>query len=75
MDFLKLNCEGGEFPILLTSSSATLRKCGIMLVLFHEDFAPGYTEGMLITHLEQAGFSTVVRQRERHRGWIIAVRQ
>ena len=73
-DFIKLNCEGAEFPILLGSSESTLRRVAVMLVLYHCDLWTHHSEAALVSHLESSGFSCVVRNRSQLRGWIIATR-
>jgi hypothetical protein len=72
IDFAKLNCEGGEFDILMAADAATLRCIRTMLVLYHCDFAQGASDAALIDHLEAAGFTTTIRNRSEERGWIIA---
>jgi FkbM family methyltransferase len=74
-DFIKFNCEGGEFPILLGSTPETLKKFGVMLVLYHGDlYHGGETEHELAAHLQKAGFRTQFRNQEGQRGWIVATR-
>lgn len=72
--FMKLNCEGGEFPILLSASSSVLQRFGILLVLYHCDLWGKNTADDLVRHLESSGFNCVVRNRSKMRGWIIATR-
>lgn len=72
--FLKLNCEGGEFPILLSTPNNVLQRFGIILVLYHCDIWRNNTEDDLIFHLESSGFYCVIRKRSKKRGWIIAER-
>ena len=55
-DFVKFNCEGAEFPILLRSPSATLRKFSRMLILYHCDLWRQNSEVDLVRHLENTGF-------------------
>lgn len=71
-DFIKLNCEGAEFPILLNSSRDTLRKFSFMLVLYHCDLWRDNTESDLMDHLRTCGFSCLIRSKTENRGWIIA---
>jgi FkbM family methyltransferase len=71
---LKLNCEGGEFPILLGAPAETLRRCRLILVLYHCDLWPHATEADLQSHLDSAGFACRILNREEHRGWIVASR-
>jgi FkbM family methyltransferase len=56
-DYAKLNVEGSEFPLLMSSSPETLRRIRRMLVYCHADLAGGrYSDAELRTHLEEAGF-------------------
>jgi FkbM family methyltransferase len=71
-DFIKLNCEGAEFPILLSASGNTLRKFSFMLVLYHCDLWRANTEADLVEHLRANGFECAIRNRTEKRGWIIA---
>lgn len=72
-DFLKFNCEGAEFPIILSTPPEELRKIKIMLVLYHSDLYQLANEEVLIGHLTQSGFTTLIRNKENQRGWIIAI--
>ncbi len=70
--FMKLNCEGAEFPILLSSPSSVLQRFNMILVAYHCDFWTSNTDTDLLSHLQSSGFSTIVRNRSERRGWIIA---
>jgi len=72
-DFMKMNCEGAEFPILLSASPETLGKFGVILVLYHCDLYEGATEKDLAKHLESAGLKIKFRKRTTNRGWLVAV--
>ena len=75
-DFMKLNCEGAEFPILLNTPTDVLKKTfGVLLVLYHCDLWGKNTEEDLISHLVKADFKCELRNksRKRRRGWLIAV--
>jgi len=72
-DFMKLNCEGSEFPILLSAKPGDLARIGILLVLYHCDLVNGYTEVDLMKHLEGAGFDVDLRRRKKSRGWLVAI--
>jgi FkbM family methyltransferase len=74
-DFLKLNCEGAEFPILLSSAAATLQTIRVLLVLYHCDLWKEHTEVDLIRHLEASGFSCDIRNRAGAHGWVVAKRR
>ena len=72
---MKLNCEGAEFPILLSSSTETLQNFGVILALYHCDLYGGpATERDLAAHLQDAGFRKTFRQQSTTRGWLIAER-
>lgn len=74
VDFAKFNCEGAEFPILMSADHATLSKFETMLVLYHCDLVSGSSERMLHEKLGQCGFKTSTRNRSEDRGWMIATR-
>jgi len=71
--FMKLNCEGAEFRILLASPCEVLRRFGIVLTLYHCDICPEYSEQDLLAHFQAAGFTSSVRNRTESRGWIVAI--
>ena len=75
-DFIKFNCEGAEFNIILSTPIPILKKIDKMLVLYHLDLADGVSIELLISHLKNAGFYTEIRQArsDEKRGWLIAIR-
>lgn len=74
VDFAKFNCEGAEFPILMSADPLTLSKFEKMLVLYHCDLVNGANERMRHEKLEQCGFRLSIRNRTEDRGWMIATR-
>jgi hypothetical protein len=76
-DFIKFNCEGAEFGILLSCPIEVLKKVKNMLVLYHLDLISNYTLEELIKHLQSAGFYTEIRQKsyDEKRGWLIVMRK
>jgi FkbM family methyltransferase len=70
--FMKLNCEGAEFPILLGTPGRVLQRFDMIVVLYHCDLYPGATPSELLDHLGASGFACVVRHQTERRGWIIA---
>jgi FkbM family methyltransferase len=70
--FIKFNCEGAEFPILLSTPPKVLGRFGTILVLYHCDLWGKNTEADLLSRLESAGFKCVTRNQTEQRGWIIA---
>lgn len=73
--FMKLNVEGAEFPILLSTPAPVLQKIERILVYYHCDLWKKHTEVDLVTHLELAGFQCLVRPKNDQRGTIVAVRE
>jgi len=71
-DFMKINCEGAEFPIILSTPREILRRIRTILILYHLDLIAGYSELGLIDRLHECGFRTRIRNRTARRGWIIA---
>ncbi len=71
---IKFNCEGAEFPILLSSSRETLSQVHRMLVLYHSDLWEHNTETDLVSFLEGHGFACSLRNVTEMRGWIYAHR-
>jgi FkbM family methyltransferase len=73
--FAKFNCEGAEFPALLSTSESILRRIHWMLILYHCDLATSYRSEDLIQHLGRSGFKTEIRTKTVQRGWLVAERQ
>jgi FkbM family methyltransferase len=72
--FIKFNCEGAEFPILLSSPHSLLRRIDRMLVLYHCDLWKNNTVDELLSHLQENGFKCTITNRTEDRGWIIAIK-
>jgi FkbM family methyltransferase len=72
--FIKFNCEGAEFPILMKAPDEILRSVGVMLILYHLDLADGYNLPSLVDRLSAVGFKITVIEKRSTRGWIIAER-
>lgn len=64
VDFLKLDCEGAEFPILLQADKEDLEKVNTISLEFHDLPAEGYHSMQLIQHLRQHGFEIVKYQHD-----------
>ncbi len=73
-NFIKFNCEGAEFDIILNSSENTLDRIQCMLILYHEDLNEKSNSEDLVAFLKKNKFRTKVRNRTSspNRGWIIA---
>jgi len=76
IDFIKFNCEGAEFGILLNTSSPVLERIKCMLILYHGYLEETFSEEQLAEHLSKAGF--IIHHRYRNKdddsGWLIAYR-
>jgi FkbM family methyltransferase len=59
-DFLKLDCEGAEFEILLEASDDTLGRIGMIALEVHEGLAGGHSRADIEKRLVAAGFSIEV---------------
>ena len=73
--FAKFNCEGAEFPILMSADQSTLSNFDTILVLYHCDLVSGASQSMLQEKLWQCGFTTSIRNQSEDRGWMIATRR
>lgn len=73
--FLKLNCEGAEFQIILRTPFEVLRRIKFMMILYHADLEKGYDVASLPEYLHRAGFLTLITNKSKDRGWIFAVRK
>ena len=62
--FLYLNCEGAEFPILMGASAPTLRRFDRILADCHPHLANGRTAKDLAAHLAAAGLKTDILPHE-----------
>ena len=79
-DLIKLNCEGAEFQIILTTPIYILKRIKSMLVFFHLDLIKGYDLEQINNYLISAGFKTRVHfkvkagGKSKHRGWVVATK-
>lgn len=62
--FLYLNCEGAEFPILLGANASTLRRFDHILADCHPHLANGKSVQEMVSHLKAAGLNTQVLEHE-----------
>lgn len=72
-DFLKMDCEGGEFDILLNTPDNTLRKIRRICLEYHDDRTP-YQHTELVDRLQMLGFvvETAVNPAHTELGFIYA---
>lgn len=60
-DFMKMDCEGAEYDILLNASAATLAKIKRLSMEVHEGLiAPGRSRQELVDHLRRNGFQVTL---------------
>ena len=71
-DYVKMNCEGAEFRILLNAPRSVLQRFAVMLVQYHCDLERGHRAEELDACLRDAGFATTIRNCRAERGWLIA---
>ncbi len=66
-DFLKIDCEGCEYSVLLSASSETLRRIGAICLEYH-DRLTGRSHLELVDHLKQSGFQVSTHPSPVHQG-------
>jgi FkbM family methyltransferase len=74
-DFLKLDCEGGEYGILFNASDETLAKIGHICLEYHNHLTP-YSDRDLSRYLQNKGFrvTTTVNPAHNYIGFLYARR-
>ncbi|MBN1563521.1 MAG: FkbM family methyltransferase [Anaerolineae bacterium] len=74
-DFLKMDCEGAEYAILLECSPETLRQITHISLEYHDDITP-YSHRDLAAFLRDAGFEVCTIPNPAHReiGFLAATR-
>lgn len=78
IDFLKIDCEGSEYPILLNTDSETFSKIKVISLEFHDLKNEKYTPNKLLRFIKNQNFDIVKFTHERSKinnnyGKIIAV--
>lgn len=58
-DFLKIDCEGCEFDVLLNTSRDVLEKIDHIILEYHNGFTP-YSHTELARHLQENGFQVKI---------------
>lgn len=77
IDLLRMNCEGAEFPVIMSATPDVLACIQNILILHHEYLVPGSSVKEMIRRLEQAGFRVRLTNlnADHSSGWIIATRR
>lgn len=72
VDYMKINVEGAEYSILLSTPKSIMKRIKLMFIEFHP--SNDHNERDLTQYLEQCGFSTKTSYSatEKGKGWIIA---
>ena len=71
-DYMKLNCEGAEFNILVSAPLPVLSRIKVIMTQYHLDLAENRSLEDLTSHLRQAGFRLRFFKQREKRGWLIA---
>jgi len=74
-DFLKMDCEGGEFDILFNASAATLQKIRNISLEYHNGVTK-FSHQDLVDYLQQRGFQVIIASNpvHSHLGFLYAYR-
>jgi FkbM family methyltransferase len=75
VDLLRANCEGAEFPLILSTSLEVLARIKNILLLHHAYLKQDYSVECLLGHLRNAGFWVRLTNCSAGEGWIIASRR
>jgi FkbM family methyltransferase len=73
-DFLKLDCEGSEFDIILDSDPSLWRRVTRIVMEYHDHLSERFSHRDLLQKLEKLGFRTIAYNANRTYGMIAAVR-
>jgi len=74
-NFMKMNCEGSEYPILLNASPYCLSKIIRIIILYHKVNIVGYETSDLIHYLEKNNFKIIQMKTSSTQGWLFAYRK
>lgn len=67
IDFLKLDCEGSEYPIIYKLSRAVLNRISVIAIETHEGYKHDENTDSLVDYLKRLGFQV---NRERKLVWV-----
>jgi FkbM family methyltransferase len=73
-DFLKLDCEGAEFEIVLDSAPSVLSRITRIVMEYHDHLSDGFAHRHLSEKLQSLGFKTTVYKANGTHGMIAAIR-
>lgn len=77
--FVKMDCEGAEYDILLNTNHKTLKKIKSMVIEYHVPHYFGienkeYNIKKLVAHLAKSGFRCALKKVKHYQGFLIAQR-
>ena len=73
-DFLKLDCEGSEFDIILDSDLSLWRRVSRIVMEYHDHLSERFSHRDLLQKLDKVGFHTIAYNANGTYGMIAAVR-
>ena len=73
-DFLKLDCEGSEFEIILNSEPSLMGRITRIVMEYHDHLSEGFSHRDLLQKLDKLGFHTTAYNPNGACGMIAAVR-
>ena len=73
-DFLKLDCEGCEFEIVLESDPVLMRRIDRIVMEYHDHRSNRFSHRDLLQALERLGFEVVLYNSNGTYGMIAAIR-
>ena len=73
-DYLKLDCEGCEFEIILNSDASLLNRISRIVMEYHDHLSAGFSHRDLVQRLTALGFRTVVYNANGTYGMIAAMK-
>jgi FkbM family methyltransferase len=73
-DFLKLDCEGSEFDIILGSEKSLFERITRIVLEYHDHLSEKFSHQDLLQRLEALGFRATAYDRNGSQGMIAAVR-
>jgi FkbM family methyltransferase len=73
-DFLKLDCEGCEFEIILNADPQLVRRIGRIVMEYHDHLCKGFSHLDLLHSLQRFGFRTISYNPNGTQGMIAATR-
>ena len=78
-NFLKMDCEGAEYDIILNTPKNVLKKIDTMVIEYHTpsyfNIEEAYNPRILINHLEETGFLCNIKKVNKYQGFLFVTRK